>query len=342
MKKSFVLAVGFVFSFFAVSPVFAQDWGTVGYINHSTYQAVNPDGSTAYSGGFPVKFVGVVLNNNENWLSSASSSTGIGGQAEVYVQAVNLDGTAYDTSGAAYNDFGGTSCWIGQNYGVMHSGDPSYNYTSTQWYAELDRIGMWYDGSTLEASQLVRAGDLIEIRVRAGLNYKGKYNVNEQHNNDSSYDYEIVILQKGYGLPDSAKISLSALKTSANAFIFDSTRQSGGELYQSSLVELLNVEFTSVAGWGQNGDFTVTDGSGRTHSVHLGFDDAFDSMIVPELGQRFNITGILDQASTSGVYGTDGYRLLVMDASNLVAVPEPAGLTILTAVAAWFYRRKKQ
>lgn len=338
MKTGLVVFWAFVCAFASVAS--AQEWDSVSYINHSTYQAVNDNGTTAYSGTYPIRLIGVVLSDNISWLSSASSSVGIGGQAEIYVQAVNLDGTAYDTdTQATYNDSNGTSCWIGQNYTTRGS---ATDYTEEQWYAELDRLGMWYEGSTLSASQLVQAGDLVEIRVWAGLNYKGKYNVNEQHNTDSSKDYEIVILQKNYGLPDASEIFLNELKESGNTAIFDATRQSGGEKYQSSLVELLNVEFTSVSGWGQNGDFTVTDGDGRTLSIHLGLDELFDTMNVPQQGQRYNITGILDQASTSGVYGTDGYRLLVLDPDYLVAVPEPATICLLSMTAVMGLLRKRK
>ncbi|MBS3822175.1 MAG: hypothetical protein KGY81_10480, partial [Phycisphaerae bacterium] len=168
-----------------VGPAVAQDWTTVPYIKHSTYQAVNADGSSAYGETFPVKFVGVVLNDTEDWLDpTAAYDPGVnlwemGGEAEFYVQAVNLDATAYDPFPTApFADLGGTACWMGQNYGNhIKNQDPAWNYTDSEWYAELDRLGCWRPGTPLTDSDLVRAGDLVEIRARGGLAYKGKMNV---------------------------------------------------------------------------------------------------------------------------------------------------------------------
>ena len=80
----------------------AQDWEDVDLIQHSVYQAVEPDGTSAYTGGFPIKLRGVVLNNTDDWLDpTAAYDPGVhlwelGGQAEVYVQAVDLPGAPWD------------------------------------------------------------------------------------------------------------------------------------------------------------------------------------------------------------------------------------------------------
>ena len=306
---------------------FAQDWDTVDYITHNEYQAVNSNGSPAYNGTFPIKLVGVVLNNSQDWLDPTAaydddgySKFQLGGQAEFYVQAVNLDGTAYDTNtSAGYSDQGGTACWMGQNYGNHPmNADPSFNYTNSEWYAELDRLGIWHDGSTLTSNELVQAGDLVEIRARGGLNYNGKYNVNEEHSNDSAYDFEIVILEKSYGLPDATTIELSDVKDAEDAAIFDETRTTGGELYQSTLVKLTNVRFTDTTAWGVGGEFIVTDDQGRTLSVDIGLDEAFDSMAI-NTTTYYNLTGIFDN---NGDYG-----MIITDAASIVAVPEPISLT---------------
>jgi hypothetical protein len=104
-------------------PVMAEDWPNVPIVPQSVYQAVNVDGSSAYSGGFPIRMVGVVLNNTEDWLNPtpnnffAPYSFQMGGQSELIIQAT------------ASGDFGGTFCWMGQNYGNTYRADPAYSST---------------------------------------------------------------------------------------------------------------------------------------------------------------------------------------------------------------------
>ena len=309
----------------AATSAVAEGWGSVGFIEHSTYQAVNTDGGSAYGGGFPVRLVGVALNDNEDWVDPTSDYDPavhlweMGGEAEIYVQAVDLDGAEWDTDpDSSFDDFGGTACWIGQNYGnhIMHQ-DPSFNYTEAELYAELDRLGMWRPATPLSIDQLVRAGDLVEVRARAGLHYNGKMNVNEQHSKDPSKDYEIVILQKGFGLPSPTPIALSDLKDAGDNFLFDDespTREFGGELHQAALVKLTNVRFTDVSAWAADGDFNVTDDAGRTLNVHLGLNGSFETMELPGTSLHHDVVGIMDQSDFAG---TGGYQLLVMNGSDI-------------------------
>jgi len=315
-------------------------------IRHRDYQAINPDGTSAYPpGGFPVRLVGVVLNDNEDWLDPTSAYDPgfhpwhMGGQAEIYVQAVDLDAfPQWDPfPGEPFDDFGGTACWMGQNYGnhpFFHPPDPDhpewnsdYNYPESEWYAELDRLHLWRPGTPLDDSQLARAGDLVMITARGGLNYKGKMNVNEVHNNDPSMDFEISILQKNYGLPAPELLTLADLKAADDNFLFDDespTREFGGERYQSSLVKLTNVrfsdEFDPAADWRaykQNSEdgvnLTLVDPTGRTLPIHLGRDDSFDTSQAPQ--GYFDVIGILDQADWNG---TGGYRLMAMHADDFL------------------------
>jgi hypothetical protein len=329
-----------------VGPAVAQDWSTVPYIQHSTYQAVNADGTSAYGGAFPVKFVGVVLNNNEDWLDpTAAYDSGVhlwnmGGEGEFYLQAVDLDGTDYDPfPGTAFADFGGTACWMGQNYGNhIKNQDPTWNYTDSEWYAELDRLGLWRPGTPLTASELVRPGDLVEVRVRGGLHYKGKMNVNEQHSNAATNDFEIEILQKGFGLPQPTALLLSDLKSSDDVFLFDATRQTGGEAHQSSLVELVGLQLAGSADWTAGSDIAVTDGT-RTMNMHVGLDDGFDGSALVEAGETFSAVGVLDQSSGSG---TGGYQLLVMNPGDISVVPEPLSVSVFAVGGLALLRRRRR
>jgi hypothetical protein len=285
------------------------DWSLLPYTPISTYEAVNADGSSAYSGGFPVKLIGVVLNNTEDWLDPTPAYTdtyqpwNLGGQAEVIIQAV-------DYNGINPGDFGGVFNWMGQNYGnVPWHGDPSWNYTNAQWTAELGRLGLYGGDGVTEP---VRAGDLVEIRARMGLNYSGKMNVNEAHDPSPANDFEIVVLQRNYGLPTPTALPLNLIKDAGDAAIFDPTRATGGEHYQATLVDLKNVKVISGT-WGVDQTVTVQDASGRTLDMYLGLNSGFASTQAPP--GYFNAEGIIQQSSSSG---KDGYSLLALDPSGVI------------------------
>jgi hypothetical protein len=323
----------------------AQVWNNVSFVDHRVYQAANADGSSAYSGGFPIRMIGVVLNNTEDWLDPTPAyDPGVhlwqlGGEAEFFVQATDLDGTPWDTDPvAAFDDFGGTSCWMGQNYGnhIMRQ-DPSFSYTDAEWTAELGRLNLFGgDGVT----DPLRAGDLVEIRARAGMAYKGKMNVNELHTNDPAMDFEIVLLQDGYGLPTPAPILLSDLKTAGDAFIFDPSRQTGGERYQGERVELMNVHVASPQTWTAESLVSITDGV-RTLTLRLGANGSFDGTELFGVGEHFNVVGIMSQSDSGG---QGGYQLLAMSPSDLALVPEPtaAAMMGLGALAALRRRRNER
>jgi hypothetical protein len=151
-----------------------------------------------------------------------------------------------------------------------------------------------------------------------GLNFQGKHNVNERHNNAGANDYEIVILDKGFGLPEAAVLGLAQLKDAANRARFDPTRQTGGERYQGELVEIQNVRFADPSLFGSDSDMVLVDETGRTLDAYLGLNPGFDSVSLPEVigaDGYFAIRGILDQKSASNM---DGYRLLVMQADDIL------------------------
>jgi hypothetical protein len=295
----------------------AEDWLSMPYTSHSTYQAVNANGLSAYS-GFPVRMIGVVLNNTEDWLDPTANnffnpySFQMGGQSELIIQATQA------------GDFGGTFCWMGQNYGNTYRADFAYSYTNAEWTGELGRLNLMGGNNVTDP---IRAGDLVEIRARVGLEYNGKMNVNEAHDNDrpehdmdnpaptdgsGSKDFQVVVLQRGYGLPTPTPLPLNLIKNSANVAIFDPTRATDGEHYQTTLVDLKNVRVISGT-WGINKTVTVQDASGKTLDMYLGLNSGFGTTQAPP--SYFNATGIVDQVSSTG---KDGYRLLALDPSGII------------------------
>ncbi|NBC11473.1 MAG: PEP-CTERM sorting domain-containing protein [Planctomycetes bacterium] len=314
-------------------------WSDVPIIKHSTYQAVNDAGQSMYpSDGFPLRLRGVLLNNPEDWLDATFQDPpmGPGGQWEVFVQAVNLDDTRHDPyDDSTFNDFGGTAAWMGQNYAFLPGKPDHFFYDEAQWAAELTRLNS--AGGTA-GSDPIRAGDLIELRARGGKNFQGKMNVNEQHDTDhdrmdnwdglgtpgdgENHDFEIVLLEQGFGRPAAQPLTLDTFKDSSDQYIFDADRETGGERYQSTWVELQNVKLVDDPDdWGSDADLTLTDATGRTLPIHLGMNDSFDTALAPD--GWFNVSGIINQGGSD----TGGYYLLALDAGDFV--PEPASLVLL-------------
>lgn len=308
----------------------AVDWSNLPYTPHSVYQAIQANGQSAYAGGFPIKLRGVVLNNTEDWLDPTPNYTSnyqpfnLGGQAEIVVQATDA------------GDFGGTFCWMGQNYGNLpFKADPAWNYTNAEWTAELGRLN-FFGGDNVTSP--IRAGDLVEVRARVGLFYGGKMNVNEAHDNRPQNDFEVVLLQPGYGLPTPTVLSLSDLKDASNQFLFDATRATGPERHQATLVRLSNVKFTAdtIANWGRNRDLTVEDALGRTLGVRLANHPDFATTLPPT--DWVDLVGIFDQADST-VPHDSGYRLLVMNPADVI-VPEPTSIGLLLGLGVLVARRR--
>jgi len=315
------------------APLFAQDWENVDFVTHSTLQAVQPDGRSAYQGGFPLRVVGIALLNTEDWLDPTPAYTpayvpyAMGGEAELFVQA--LDRSTLDVLGVEYydpDDFGGTAAWMGQNYGNLpFKGDPYFSYTDAEWTAELGRLN-WFGGDSV--TDPIRAGDLVEIRARAGLHYEGKLNINEQHDKDPAKDFEVVRLAADIGLPAPALITLADLKYPDDTDIFDATRATGGERYQTTRVQLQNVWIDSShsQSWLAGDDLWVTDGT-RTLRIQLGANPAFDGTAIFEANEPFDVVGVLNQAATDGTYSTDGYYLIALKPTDFFS-PPPAVVAV--------------
>jgi hypothetical protein len=321
-----------------VLPASAQNWDSVPVWLQSQYQATQfSSGSwvSAYSGGFPLRLRGVVVNANEDWLDPTAAYDAnyhpynLGGQAEIIVQAT--------TPG----DFGGTFCWMGQNYGNMPwIQDSSDSYPDTQWYDELNRLQLWHPNrvglpEALPREQLIRPGDYVEIRARAGLWYGGKMNVNEQHFNTANKDFEVVVLQRGRGWDAPPNLTLVDLKNPDDSFIFNTIdpQSAGGEHFQGSQVTLQNVHLVNPSDWGKNKDTIVADSTGRSFKVHFSMGDGFTNYTAPQ--GTFSVTGIMDQATTTTT-GNDGYRLLVMNSGDLFqSWSHVAGIDSWSSAASW-------
>ena len=311
-------------------------------IRQSDYQ-LGATPFNSYTVPTPFRMIGVVLANTEDWLDPTedfnnSTPYYLGGEAEVFIQVIDLDGTPYDPytepgqSGAGdplAGDFGGTFLYMAQNYGNLPMiADPDASYidqamagggeTRPVWYEELDDLHLWRPGTTLDETQLVRAGDLIQVTAHVnGLEYKGKHNVNERHDIDPDNNFVIEILEKGYGLPDAQQLTLSDLKDAGNVDIYDPSRQTGGEHYQGARIELQNVVFNGLAPGdplSSDTDLTITDATGRTFPVYLGLSDSFDTAIVP--GGNLSITGVLNQLATDSDRD-DGYTLIVTSVADI-------------------------
>ncbi len=302
------------------------DWGSFDYTPIHQMQSITADGSPAWS--VPTvqpgdqqayKLRGVVLNTpNEMLNCDPNYQEGpmwyMGGQWQIVVQAVARSGDD-SKNPELVDDFGGVTLWVGQNYGnhAWHYGDWEYSYSNSEWVTELDRLNLPIDVSTGQpVTEPLRPGDLIEIRARGGLHYKGKFNVNEQHDNDAALDFEVLILERNVEIPV-AEIGLKDLKNADDTFIVDediTSRASGGEFYQGQNVDLQGVRITNPEQWGQidseSGqlhDIDVTDGV-RNFTVKPGENLLFGDTTAP--AGLLDISGIGDQDSWDLL---GGYRM---------------------------------
>lgn len=287
----------------------AQDWSTVPFTDHAAFQAVNANGSPAYTGGFPLRLRGVILNTPGTVFDNAPEFVAVnwpmtafnfGARQQVYVQATEP------------GDSGGTAMFLAQSLGNHPvNQDDAFSYTDQEWLDELARVN--FDAATGHEFQ---AGDLVEVRARIGLHFSGKFNVNEAHNNDPSADFEVVLIQAGAGLPAPTSITVGDIKDASNADIFDPTRATGGEAYQSTRVVLRGVSVVDPSAWtAESTSAVVTDGT-RTLPVLLGTDPAISPAAAP--AGTFDVVGIMDQeASPAPVGGTNGYRLIITSTDDI-------------------------
>jgi len=294
---------------------------------HWNLQAVNANGTSAWTPSYPLAVVGILVTDPDEMLDStpnfqpASAGT-MGGEWQIVVQAAWPD------------DRGGTICWMGQNYALRRApGDDSFSYSNDAWLAEISRLN--HDPATGHG---FRKGDLVSITANGSLFFGGKRNINEMHHNEPDYDFTISLVASNYGLPAPEVLSLASLvRTNDNdpattEDIFDQTRATGGEHWQGARVRLNGLTLLTTNGWNPanlwgNRLCSVTDGENRLFQLrHPRYS------LGPAPTNAFDVIGILNQESGSGVQGTNGYEVFVQE----VLPPEPAVLDIaLQAVITW-------
>lgn len=284
MKR--IISVLSVLCLFAVGQSYA---GTGVFVTHRQFQAVNSAGEQTYGGSSRVSLEGIVLNNPADMLDPSPDETitetfNIGGQWQIYFQGTG-------------DDHAGTAVWLGQLYNNLPWVSPDGGYCDVEFIAELAR---------LNAAQ-ISPGDRIRV-TGYFLSYKGKFNINEQHNNNPDHDFTVELMEKGAGLPRPELITLDQLKDAENKFIFDPERLIGPEYYQSRLVKLQGLYFADAEDWGPHAELIMTDGVktlplklGRGNGIYAGSNN---------LTEPFDAIGILDQDSTDL---KSGYRLYVMN-----------------------------
>jgi len=294
-------------------------------------QAVNSNGVSTWLGAYPFTVVGAILNNPEDMLDtaydpSASANGTMGAQWQVFIQGIGTDRC-------------GTALWMGQNYNSLGAWIPAGNsYDQAAWTAEMNRVN--YDATS---GHQFRQGDLVMVTVNKSLFYGGKLNINESHRTASANDFSISLITANYGLPTPDALTLSNLYASPDAPgydpaypMFDQTRTTGAEHYQGMYVRLNGLTLTDSSGWSET-DWAdrlcdVTDGLGHEFTLRIPLYDLGD---IP--AGAFDVYGIINQESGSGINGRMGYELFVTS-----VVPEPASLSFLALGAmACLGRRRK-
>ncbi len=294
---------------------------------HASLQAVTPAGTSAWNGALPFTIRGVLLCGPDemlDWTPNFAANPGsMGGEWQVTFQAVGPD------------DRGGTTCWMGQNYGSLAWVGDELSYSDEAWVSEVLRLN--HDPST---GRPFRAGDLIEVTARRSLFYGGKRNINEAHDVEPVANFDLRLVTAAYGLPAPETITLADVMQPGGVAespatwipIFDPTRATGGERYQGTRVRLQSLSLLNAAGWNPTNRWanrlcTVTDGLGRFLTLrHPRYD------LGPAPTSTFDAIGIFTQESGSGSQGTNGYELFVQQVIPHGPAPELAiGLNVTVA-----------
>jgi hypothetical protein len=297
---------------------------------HANLQAVNADGTSAWSGTFPITLRGVLLCGPEEMLDATpqflpwndgTNAFKMGGEWQVVFQAVEA------------GDRGGTTCWMGQNYAnLVPPHEDEFSYSNPAWVAEVNRLN-----SDPATGHKFQAGDLIDVTAHQALFYGGKRNLNEGHDVDPAADFTISLVSSNFGLPAPEVITLAEVarvdaQQSTNAIgIFDQTRATGGEYYQGMRVRINGLSLATTDAWNparlwDDRRCTATDGFGRYLTVRHP-----RTSLGPPPTDKFDAVGIFTQESGSGVQGTNGYELFLQEvipqAPPTLAIAQKAVIT---------------
>lgn len=224
---------------------------------------------------------------------------------------------------------------MGQNYGNMpwiH--DSALSYSNDAWSAEILRLD--FDAATLHQ---FRAGDLIEVTARQSLFYGGKRNINEGHDIDPAYNFDISLVTPDYGLPAPEPATLADMvapddsNPATSEYTFDQTRATGGEHYKGMRIRINNLTLLTTNGWNPANLWgartcTVTDGANRLLTVR---PPRYSLGPVPT--NQFDAIGIFSQESGSGSQGTNGHELFVQQV--LPHAPTPSLAIGLNTIITW-------
>ena len=285
MKRSMVLGAALTLALAGV----LQAEATVAEVTHSEFQSVDATGEHTYNASDKVVLEGIVLHNPADMLDPTPDDTItetfiLGGQWQIYFQGEG-------------DDHAGTAVWLGQLYNNLPWVLPDGGYSNDEFITELNR---------LNAAQF-SPGDRIRV-TGYYLSYKGKLNINEQHNKNPDRDFTIEVVEQGVGLPRPEVVTLAELKDENDDFIFDPSREKGGEYYQARLIKIEDVYFVDASGWGPDAELVLTDGAktialklGRGNGIYAGSNN---------LAEPFDVIGIMDQESQDL---RSGYRLYAMN-----------------------------
>ncbi|MBC8218392.1 MAG: hypothetical protein H8E73_08000 [Planctomycetes bacterium] len=262
---------------------------TVAEATHSEFQAVDGGGDHTYKATDKVILEGILLHSPADMLDPTPDDT--------ITQMFNLGGTWQIFFQGEGDDHAGTAVFLGQLYNNLPWVAFDGGYTNEEFVAEFNRLNAAQFGP----------GDRIRV-TGYFLSYKGKLNINEQHNKNPDHDCTIELVERGAGLPRPEVVALDDLKDSNDDFIFDPSRLSGCEHYQACLIKIEDVYFLDADNWGPYAELTITDGMksfpiklGRGNGVYAGSNN---------LTEPFDVIGIMDQEGTDL---TRGYRIYVMN-----------------------------
>ncbi len=262
---------------------------TVAEVTHSEFQAVDASGEHTYNATDKVVLEGILLHNPADMLDPTPDDT--------ITETFNLGGAWQIFFQGEGDDHAGTAVFLGQLYNNLPWVAPDGGYSNEEFIAELSRLNAAQFGP----------GDRIRV-TGYYLSYKGKLNINEQHNNNPDHDFTVELLERGVGLPRPEVVMLDELKNVDDDFIFDPNRQRGGEYYQARLTKIEDVYFIDANDWGPHGELVITDGT-KTFGVKLGRGNGIYAGS-NNLTEPFDIIGVMDQESPDL---TNGYRLYVMN-----------------------------